>query len=166
MKRLDRLACAALSENRHFDVHVFRFLYNSLFRLCVVPRMTVADDSLVVALIGFALYLVTAVTLDCFDKLVGDTHDNTRVVCCAVIVRVLKKYLVTDFRIAVKSTSSFVILQREATTCAVLAGLTFEIFGFVLVLAAKLIKKPITKLVTPVKPLLVSVIIPASENVS
>ena len=73
--------------------------------------MTVTDNGLVIALIGFALYFAAAVALDSLDKAISDTHDNAGVVCCAVIVRVLEKDLVSDFRGLVKSSSRLVVFQ-------------------------------------------------------
>ena len=123
--------------------------------------MTVSDYALIVALIGFALDLIAAVTFDGLDKLVGNTRDNAGVVggVTCVIKVVLKEDLITDFRIAVKATCRLVILQRKAAPCTVVTSLTFKIFCFFLVLTAKLIKAPINKLVTPVKALFVAVII-------
>ena len=154
LKCFDRLACVALAENRHFDIHGFHFLYNGLFRLCVVPRMTIADNGLIRPLIGFAFDLVATVAFDSFDKAISDTHDNAGVICRAVIVRVLKKYLVTDFGGLIKASCGFIILQREAAAGAVLASLALKVLSFVLVLTAKLIKAPVSKLVAPVKALL------------
>ena len=109
----------SFSNNRHRDYASFNRRFCSvLFRLCVVPRMPVADDGLIRPLIGFALYLITAVALDGFNKAVSDTHDNARVVCGAVIVAILEEYLVTDFRSFVKASYCFIILESKAASSA------------------------------------------------
>ena len=120
--------------------------------------MTVSDNGFVVALIAFALDLAAAVALDSFDKAISDTHYNAGVVCCAVIVRVLEEYLVTDFRGLVKSSNRLVVFQRKAAACALVAGLTLKIFGFVLA-SAKLEKAPVNKLVAPVIAVFVAVVV-------
>ena len=159
MKRFDGVTGAALAENRHFDLNGFHFLCNGLFRLCIVPRMPVADNGLVRPLIGFALDLVTAVAFDGLNEAISDTHYNARMVCGAVIVAVLEKYLVSDFGGLVKPSSGLVVFQREAAACAEVASLALKVFGFILVPTAKLIKAPICKCVTPVKALFVAVVI-------
>ena len=83
--------------------------------------MPISDNSLVVALIGFALYLVSAVALYCLDKAISDTHDNAGVVCGAVIVAVFEEYLVTYSWSLAKSSSLFVVLECKAATRAQIA---------------------------------------------
>ena len=120
MKRLDGGARAALAQNRHFNIHGFHFLCNCFFRLCIISRMTIADNGLVVKLVDFAPDFVAAVTFNGLDKLVGDTHNNAGVVggVTCVIKVVLKKDLVTDFRGFVKASCSFIILECKATASA------------------------------------------------
>ena len=127
--------------------------------------MPVADNGLVRPLIGFSLDFAATVALNSLDKTVSDTHDNTRVICCAVIVRVLKEDLVTDFGGLIEPSSRLIILHREAAACAVLARLALKIFGFVLA-SAKFEKAPVNKLVAPVKALLVTVVVPRFVQVS
>lgn len=166
---LDLRSSAALRElietHRHSFLSSFGFL---CFRyrgrsgsggraiVFIVQRVTVANDTTIIAGVGITLHLIAAVAFDRHNLAGANLHDDAGVVG-SVATTVAEEYLIAHLGVLVTATLLLVVLHAVGAACTVGAGLTLDALAFVL--AVCLEKAPVDKDVAPREAIFVAVVI-------